>query len=71
MTLPQTRLTIRETAATVRVSVFTIERMFSRGHLSHGRMSCEVRIQCKDFGVCIAAHRTDTGRVDPSRNGAA
>ena len=57
-------LTIRETAATFRVSVSTIERMLRRGDLPHVKMNYATRILRRDVDDYIAAHRIEVHRIE-------
>ena len=66
MPTPTILLTIRETAATLRVSVATIERMLRRGDLPHVKMNRATRILRSDVEAYIAACRIDTRRIETS-----
>ena len=63
----QILLTIRETAATLRLSVSTIERMLRAGDLPGVKMNYATRILCEDVDAYIAAHRIDTRCVEIDR----
>ncbi len=64
MTTPPILLTIRETAALLRVSTSTIEGMLRCGDLPRVKMNYAPRILREDVDSYIAAHRIDTRRID-------
>ena len=53
----QILLTIRETAAELRVSVATIERMLKRGDLARVKIGYATRILRRDIDAYIESHR--------------
>ena len=53
----QILLTIRETAAELRVSVATIERMLKRGDLPRVKIGYATRILRRDIDAYIESHR--------------
>ena len=57
MSIPQNLLTIRETAAELRVSVASIERMLRRGDLPRIKIGHATRILRRDIDAYIEAHR--------------
>lgn len=62
MRTPPILLTKRETAALLRLSVSTIERMLRRGDLPHVKMNYATRILRRDVDDYIESHRIDTRR---------
>ena len=64
MITPPILLTIRETAATLRVSVATIERMLRRGDLPYVKMNRATRILRDDVEAYIAACRIEVHRIE-------
>ena len=70
MRTPPILLTKRETAALLRLSVFTIERMLRCGDLPHVKMNYATRILRSDVDTYIESHRFDTRGVDTPGEGA-
>ena len=62
MPTPPILLTIRETAAELRVSVATIERMLKRGDLPRVKIGYATRILRRDVEAYIESHRIETAR---------
>ena len=60
MTTSPILLTIRETAAILRVSTSTIERMLRCGDLPRVKMNYATRILRRDVDAYIESHRIDT-----------
>ena len=63
-------LTIRETAAILRVSMSTIDRMLRRGELPHVKMNYATRILRRDVDAYIESRRME-GRGERRGKGAA
>lgn len=59
MTTPQILLTIRETAAILRLSNSTIERMLRRGDLPYVKMNYATRILRRDVEAYIESRRVE------------
>ncbi|MSW71134.1 MAG: helix-turn-helix domain-containing protein [Actinobacteria bacterium] len=61
LVMPQTPilLTIRETAAILRVSMSTIDRMLRRGELPHVKMNYATRILRRDVDAYIESRRVE------------
>lgn len=55
-------LTIRETAAELRVSVATIERMLRRGDLPRVKVGYSTRILRRDIEAYVETHRNEAHR---------
>jgi excisionase family DNA binding protein len=64
-------LTKRETAAILRVSISTIERMLRRGDLPYVKMNHATRILRRDVDAYIESHRIETHQVEMPGEGAA
>ena len=76
MPTPPILLTIRETAAELRVSVATIERMLKRGDLPRVKIGYATRILRRDVEAYIESHCIDirgiaTPDIDTLNEGAA
>jgi excisionase family DNA binding protein len=59
MTQTPILLTIRETAAILRVSMSTIDRMLRRGELPHVKMNYATRILRRDVDAYIESRRVE------------
>ena len=59
MTQTPILLTIRETAAILRVSMSTIDRMLRRGELPHVKMNYATRILRRDVVAYIESRRVE------------
>ena len=59
MTQTPILLTIRETAAVLRVSMSTIDRMLRRGELPHVKMNYATRILRRDVDAYIESRRVE------------
>ena len=70
MTQTPILLTIRETAAILRVSMSTIDRMLRRGELPHVKMNHATRILRRDVDAYIESRRME-GRGERRGKGAA